>query len=253
MKPAPADAQSAIDATITVAKKTLGERLRAIFAMGSLGYGGYVPGWSDADIDLIVHDNGETADELLAQGFDIRDAVHQLGYPEIDIKCYSIAILNNPETSYEYGSANRAVMLRESARLLAGEDVRAEVQPPGRATLIKEAIAIARGLAGKSDAWWDDRPLDDTAALLALPGRLLITCDTGKVAGKTVALELLLRDYGAEVPRECWPWLSWALSVRSIPLARTVPDKCLPNGQRAARSLLNWILPLLKKKMDALN
>jgi hypothetical protein len=253
MKPAPADAQSAINATIAVAKKTLGERLRAIFAMGSLGYGGYVPGWSDADIDLIVHDRGENADELLAEGFAIRDAIHQLGYPDIDIKCYTTAILNNPETSYEYGSANRAVMLRESARLLAGEDVREEIQPPGRVTLIREAIAVARGLAGKSDAWWDDRPLDDTAALLALPGRLLITCDTGKVVGKTVALEMLLRDHGAEVPGESWPWLIWALSVRSIPLARTVPGNCLPDAQRAARSLLNWVVPLLDKKLDALN
>jgi hypothetical protein len=144
-------------------------------------------------------------------------------------------------------------MLLESARLLFGEDVRGEVKLPDRKALSTEAITVAAGLRDKPDSWWASRPLDDTAALLALPGRLLITCETGKVVGKTAALELLLRDYCETVPAGTWSWLIWALAVRTNPLARGLPSAWMPEAQYAARSLVTWVVPLLKNKENSSN
>jgi hypothetical protein len=244
--------QPEVEATIKIALQHLGERLRAIYAMGSLGYGGYVPGWSDIDLDLVVDDLGESAKTLLSKGLQVRDAIHNIGYTAVDVKCYTTTILNGASTNYEYGIANRAVMMLDSAKLIYGVDVRSEVNRPEIATLCAEAVTVAHGLFGQPNSWWISRPLDDVAALLALPGRLLVTCETGQVVGKMPALKLLLQEHADSVPITTWPWLVWALAARSIPLIRDMPLSVLPSAQQAARELLEWAIPLLQSKLFAI-
>ncbi len=250
MEQVPKETQQAIEYTIQVARQVLGSRLRAIYALGSLGYGGYVPGWSDIDIDLIVTDCGASAAELLEEGFQIRDAVHAANYSMVDIKCYTTTILNDVSNGYEYGIANRAVMVLDSAKLLTGQDVSTEIQRPSQLDLCIEAVTVAHSLYNKPSDWWITRPCDDVAALFALPGRLLITSRNGKVVNKVPALEFLLTTYQESLPPGAWTWVVWALACRSITLARLLPDHVLADAQQSARQLLGWSLPLLESQLE---
>lgn len=239
----PQEAFDSIREAVRVACERLGTRLRSIYGVGSLGYGNFAPGWSDIDIDLVVHDSGpelSTAEDLLNIGYNIRDAIYGAGFASVDIKCYSLAVLNDPNTVYEYGIANRAVMLIDSARCLWGDDIRPFVERPSLHRLIKESRHVLHGLLARPDDWWNSLPLDDMAALLALPGRLLETAASGRVVSKVEALETLLTRRGGEIPAAAWPWCVWALGCRSIPVLRAVPATARPGGLVAARTLLAW-------------
>ena len=237
----------AVRASAAAAREHLGSRLRAVYAVGSLGYGGFVPGWSDVDVDLVVEPTSpedERANAVTAVL--VRDQLHAEGFTYVDVKCYSPRVLELAPEVYEYGIRNRLVMLRESGQLVEGTPIRDQVPDPGIAALRREGVEVARRMTGRGDDWWHSRPIDDLAALFALPMRLVITSETGSVVGKLPALQRTLEEWDAAWPAAAWPWVAWATLCRSQPAARLLPDAALPAGADAARALLAAILPRLE-------
>ena len=169
-EPHPA-ARTSLMRVVALSREVIASDLRSVYAMGSSGYGGYVPGWSDLDVDVIVAETAQHAD-VVSFNAKMRQRVIALGYTDVDVRCYRASSLSEP-MSFEYGAANRAAMIHDSAALLFGEDLRPVIRRPDLATLRTEGIGLAQRLVRQSEDWWSTRPLDDTAALLALPGRLL--------------------------------------------------------------------------------
>jgi hypothetical protein len=219
---------------VELLRQRLGDGGWALYGMGSLGYGNYVPGWSDLDLDVILPDGPADYDEA-----ELTEYASRAGYPDVDVKTFTLSELLHPDEELLYGVANRLVMLIDSARHLYGPDIRPQLARPGRDTLRAESARVAAALAGMSDEWWATRPLDDLAALLALPARLLYTAGTGRVTDKQTALEYLLSS-GDAPPAELWPWLGWALACRMSAAIRRLPESAVPLGQAAARRGLSW-------------
>ncbi len=207
----------------------------SLYGMGSLGYGNYVPGWSDLDLDVVVDGDLGPVDALAER---VNDALHGDGYGAVDVKCFRLQDLREPGLELLYGIANRRVMLLDSAVHLFGPDIRALVPRPSPGELREECRRVAGGLAGMPDDWWATRPIDDLAAILALPLRLLHTAATGAVVDKTTALEAALSSDQVE-PRH-WPWLSWALACRYSPAVRKLPAAAADDARVAGRDLLRW-------------
>ncbi|MFI5993971.1 hypothetical protein ACIBAC_19300 [Streptomyces sp. NPDC051362] len=212
-----------------------------LYALGSLGYGGYVPGWSDIDLDVIVSDPGEL--DLAKLSSEITEASNELNSDEIDVKLFDLDALIERNRSIDYGIANRVVMLLDSAKLLHGPDIRSRLPRPTHMELHDEARNIAEALTGKSDEWWNTRPVDDLAAIIALPARLYYTTAVGKVTSKQQALSYFLKsDAAGTYPPEAWTWATWAYLARFTADARKPPMSGLPMLRSAARSGLEWIL-----------
>jgi nucleotidyltransferase-like protein len=227
--------------------KALGGRGWSLYALGSLAYGNYVPGWSDIDLDVLLSrpqrlcrgDHEQLAAQLTA-------LAHDLGHQDIDVKCFGVGELNQPEKSILYGIANRVVMLLDSAVHLHGPDVRSLVTRPSLAVLQVETQRVASALVEMGDAWWESRPLDDLAALLALPARLLHTTCTGEVIDKRRALESFLADRQIGISPEAWAWCNWALACRFSPAVRELPASAGPSARAAAYEVLGWVSVRLK-------
>ncbi|MGM7693067.1 nucleotidyltransferase domain-containing protein [Staphylococcus saprophyticus] len=100
----------------------LGTDIISIYGMGSIGYGGFVPNWSDYDIDVIIKEsNSENFIKIMD---DIEESLEKNGYVDIDVKCYKLSQLNGEaESIYTYGLTNRLIMISNSAKLLYGEDI----------------------------------------------------------------------------------------------------------------------------------
>jgi hypothetical protein len=220
----------------------LAGRTWSLYALGSLGYGNYVPGWSDIDLDVIITSPVEESRlDLVRLGESLTSRVHDSGHLDVDVKCFHLDELGAAPTSTLYGVANRQIMLLDSAVHLHGTDIRHIVPRPTHKALREEAERIATDLSGMDGTWWETRPLDDLAALLALPARLLHTARTGEVVDKRTALENLLQQHSTDLPAECWAWSSWALACRFSPAARRLPECHGAQAREAARSALRWV------------
>jgi hypothetical protein len=215
----------------------IGDSGWALFGMGSLGYGNYVPGWSDLDLDIVLIDDGLGSVAELCT--DVNGALHTGGYTDVDVKCFRLEDFCKPGMQLLYGLANRRVMLVDSAVHLYGPDIRPLVRRPSIDELREESRKVADGLADMPDEWWATRPIDDLAAILALPARLLYTATTGTVVDKTTSLEALLTSKQIE-PR-FWPWLSWALACRFSPAVRQIPVVAADEARTVGRDLLRWV------------
>jgi len=189
-------------------------RLIAVYGLGSLGYGGYVTGWSDFDIDVLIDSDYEHARNDYQVGKEIESIIKNKGFDRIDIRVYDYRHLNERKTILEYGQCSRATMLCDSAVLLMGKDIRVRLQRPTRSEQNKEAYNLLEHMLGFSDDWWNALPWDDIAAHFALTARFLYTKDTGEVAGKQNALEYALNNYSAVYDQEQLQWMLWALAMR---------------------------------------
>lgn len=206
----------------------------SLYGMGSLGYGNYVPGWSDLDLDIVLLDDRFASTADLADR--LNEHMRETRFEDVDVKCFHLTDLTTPGLQLLYGLANRRVMLVDSARHLYGPDIRSVVPRPGLPELRTECWRVAADLAAMSDEWWATRPINDLAAIIALPARLLHTAETGEVVDKTTALESALAESWFD-PRH-WSWLSWALACRYSAAARLLPPAAADGARWAGRDLL---------------
>lgn len=204
-----------LNAAIDLLIEEFGNRVIAVYGLGSLGYGGYVEGWSDFDIDVIVHTDYEQARDDYRAGKAIEKKVKESGFDRIDIRVYDYQHLNVRKTILEYGQCSRATMLCDSAVLLMGKDIRKELIRPTLEEQNREGLYLLEHMLDFGDQWWNNLPWDDIAAHFALTSRFLYTKDTGRVAGKQMALEYALNTYADKFDNEQLQWLLWALSMRT--------------------------------------
>ncbi|MBR6504166.1 MAG: Gfo/Idh/MocA family oxidoreductase [Clostridia bacterium] len=202
------------------------EKLVAIYGMGSLGYGGYVEGWSDFDIDVIIENvSYDEAKEYFKIGKEIEKEIVNLGFERIDIRVYSIEHLNERKTILTYGQCSRASMLCDSAKLIYGKEIKHKVNKPSVQEMNKEAIGLLDIMNSRTDKEWDNTPWDDIAAFYALNARFLYSKDTGKVAGKKLALEYFIDNYSKYYSEDVLSWTIWALACRNYYDYRYIQDR----------------------------
>ena len=121
----PLEGAKYLDYLVERANEEFKDKILAIYGMGSLGYGGYVEGWSDFDIDIIVDNIGyDEREKYFKIGKEIEKEIVKKGFERIDIRTYSLTHLNERKTISPYGECSRASMLRDSAKLIYGKDIR---------------------------------------------------------------------------------------------------------------------------------
>lgn len=238
----PPGAAEVAQLTLALATAEFGLSLRSVVGMGSLGYPGFVPGWSDFDIDLVIKNDSEhDASELHAIAKRrIEFELHAAGYVRADVRAYTIEQLNAREVPFSSGIASRQIMLLDSARVLWGDDVRNEVQRPARAQIVAESRATNAWLTELVERERGTLPLDDIAAHFALCGRILYTARTGQVAGKRLALCEMLERYSADLPADLVPWIGWALAVRGEEVLRIEREDFKHAAASALCRLSRW-------------
>jgi hypothetical protein len=245
----PAEGVASLNFAIQKLQATFKNRLIAVYGMGSLGYGGYVNGWSDFDVDIIVEATYESAAEDYRIGKQIEREVQEMGFERIDLRVYSHEHLNTRKTVLTYGQCSRASMLCDTAVLLAGRDIRKLIIRPTRHELNTEAIGLLKNLLSKGDIWWSTIPWDDIAAHFALATRFLYTYDFGLVAGKRQALEYFIEKKASLFSKDILRWVLWALSCRLQFHPLLLQDSLREEASNSLRALLGQTLVLLEKEM----
>lgn len=210
----PAEGAPYLEEAIIQLQKCFGKSLKAVYGLGSLGYGGYVEGWSDFDIDVLVDTEYARARAVYQKGKEIEKDIQEKGFERIDIRVYDYEHLNARNTILTYGQCSRATMLCDNAVLFAGEDVRPNIKRPTLEEQTQEAIGLLEHMLANEDDWWNALPWDDIAAHFALIARFLYTKDTGKVAGKQIALEYLINKKSELFEDKELQWILWALACR---------------------------------------
>ena len=224
----PKEGEAFLESAIQKIQKHFGNRLIAVYGMGSLGYGGYVNGWSDFDIDALIDTDENSHKTDFGIGKEIENEIRKMGFDRIDIRVYSPKMLNERTTVLSYGQCSRAVMLCDSAVLLAGKDIRQEIVRPNIEQMDEEAIALITMMLNKGDEWWCSRPWDDIAAHFALVSRFYYSHCTGKVAGKRNAIEYLINEFPEICNSNQMRWMIWALACRTSYNQLYIQD-CLHN------------------------
>jgi hypothetical protein len=238
----PKEALVVLAAAVRLGRDVFGRNLRSVYGMGSLGYGGYAPGWSDHDVDLIIHEHsGLDAAELnrIAKSR-VEAELHGCGFIRADIRAYSVSQLNERAVPFQNGIAARQIMLLDSATLIWGDAVHGEILRPASEQINKELKATAVWLRNTLVAEGGNLPLDDIAAHFALCCRLLYTQRTQQVAGKRTALVSILQDFRDEIPAHLIPWLAWALAVRCEAELRFERRDFKESAVRALSELTAW-------------
>lgn len=222
----PLEGAKYLDILTNRAHEEFKDKLVAIYGMGSLGYGGYVEGWSDFDIDVIVENvTYDEAKEYFKIGKIIEKEIIKLGFERIDIRVYSIDHLNERKTILTYGQCSRASMLCDSAKLIYGSEIRNRVIKPSIPEMNNEAIGLLDIMNSRTDEEWEETPWDDIAAFYALNARFLYSKDKGKVAGKKLALEYFIDNYAKYYSEDVLVWTIWALACRNSYDCRYIQDK----------------------------
>lgn len=246
----PDESLDVISKVIIEAKDKFKSDLKSIYGMGSLGYGGYIDGWSDWDIDIILDTDGEE-DSLNKYyvGKEIEKQLISNGYDRLDIRVYSVDDLNKRRTPLTFGQVSRAIMLIDSANLIYGEDIRVNINRPSKKEILDESIDLINWLLKKDEQWWQSRPLDDLAAFMTLPARFVTTVDQGEVVGKKEALEYLLTKREDLISPESYLWILWAYCKRlSINLSNVNFDKS--ELVKAIKKQIKEVLDYLLKEAD---
>lgn len=227
-----------------------GTSLKAIYGLGSLGYGGYVEGWSDFDIDVLVDTDYDHAREVYQKGKAIEKEIQNKGFERIDIRVYNYEHLNARNTILTYGQCSRAIMLCDSAVLLAGEDIRGKIVRPTLEEQNREAVGLLEHMLANGDEWWNMLPWDDIAAHFALVARFLYTNDTGKVAGKQKALEYFIDRKADLFTDKELQWILWALACRLRHHPYLIQKRLHKEAVAVLKGMFGRTLAIIMEKID---
>ena len=242
----PEEGVNYLEEAIKKIQDAFGSNLVAVYGLGSLGYGGYVNGWSDFDIDVLVDTGHDEEQEVYAKGKEIENEIKELGFERIDIRVYNYEHLNERKTILTYGQCSRATMLCDSGVLLAGREVRDKIIRPSRSEQNEEAMKLLSHMLDNGDEWWNSRPWDDIAAHFALMGRFLYTADTGLIAGKQVALEYLLNKKKELYSKEELQWVMWALACRNSLNRALIQESLHQNAIEILRNMFKRTLMIIE-------
>ena len=219
------------------AKEALGERLIAMYALGSLAHGGFSSIVSDVDLGLILQDPLRESDDAAIRA--LAESVRAGGtalHERLSVYWGTPASLSGRVAGGRFPALDRLDLI-EQGRLLAGEDVRHVVARPSDPELLIAGAEFAleylgggpalrpapAGLGSMSPA--DERTLDEIRSPMVLvargprrvtkvvlfPVRFLFTAATGRVGTNALAVEHYLADADAPARALASAALSWRL------------------------------------------
>jgi hypothetical protein len=221
---------------VSAYRATLGSRLIAGYALGSLAHGGFSPLVSDVDLGLILDDPLRANDRMT-----IRKVARSVkaGGSALDQRLSVFwgtpVTLQGQRRGGRFPPLDRLDLL-EYGRLLTGRDVRAVVARPDDAELLVAGAEFALGYLGAKGArlsdrlrgWARLRVRDDSALgeirtpsrlvargprrvtkIVLFPVRFLFTAETGRVGTNTLAAEHYLASAYAPAAALVTAALAW--------------------------------------------
>jgi hypothetical protein len=221
---------------VSAYRATLGSRLIAGYALGSLAHGGFSPLVSDVDLGLILNDPLRANDRMT-----IRKVARSVkaGGSALDQRLSVFwgtpVTLQGQRRGGRFPPLDRLDLL-EYGRLLTGRDVRAVVARPDDAELLVAGAEFALGYLGAKGAGlpdrfrgWarlrlrDDSALDEirtpsrlvargtrrVTKIVLFPVRFLFTAETGRVGTNTLAAEHYLASAYAPAAALVTAALAW--------------------------------------------
>jgi hypothetical protein len=222
---------------VSAYRATLGSRLTAGYALGSVAHGGFSPLVSDVDLGLILQDPLRAADRLTIRKVarSVRTGGSALDQ-RLSVFWGTPSTLRGQRRGGRFPPLDRLDLL-DHGRLLTGQDARSNVPRPDRAELLVAGAEFALGylggarkLPGRLPDWArpgarDDDVLNEirTPSLLVargprrltkivlFPVRFLFTAQTGQVGTNTVAADHYLANAHAPATALVTAALAWRL------------------------------------------
>ncbi|HEY1971583.1 MAG TPA: hypothetical protein VGH89_26755 [Pseudonocardia sp.] len=201
------DAERVLATTVEAAEEVLGERLVAVFALGSLAHGGFAPLVSDIDVALIVRGPDQSTGQHIAQ---INTLVLERSPGELARRLSLFwtdwdGVRHGPGRHDRLPAVDRLDLI-SSGRLLYGEDHRGGATPPEPDALIRDGAEFAAARFDPAYLAGLRRPAELVAAgaraaskAVLFPVRLLYTLHTGQI-GLNDAAAGWYAEHGAHRP-----------------------------------------------------
>jgi len=195
----PTDSASGEDVlrdVVRVASDSLGERLIAAYAMGSLAHGGFSPLVSDVDIGLILADPIQESDADSVVG--VAENVRSIGSPlhgRVSVFWCTAESFAGRATGGRFPPLDRLCLL-EHGRLLKGKDVRSGLTPPNQTELLIAGARFALEVLADdvvACARQSDRLVEGgirwTTKIVLFPARFLFTAETSREGTNEAAVQ----------------------------------------------------------------
>lgn len=190
------DGEAVLRDVVRVASGTVGDRLVAVYALGSLAHGGFSPLVSDIDVAVILAGPGRPSDrELVLQVADqVRDTGSAL-HERVSLFWATPEFLGGDAGDGRFPPLDR-LCLFEHGRLLAGADIRNGLQPPQRTELVVAGAQFALDLLAENVITAAANPagllangVRPTTKIILFPARFLFTADTGREGTNSAAVQ----------------------------------------------------------------
>jgi hypothetical protein len=203
----PTDSASGEDVlrdVVRVASDSLGERLIAAYAMGSLAHGGFSPSVSDVDVGLILADPIQESDADSLVG--VAENVRSIGSPlhgRVSVFWGTTDSFAGRAAGGRFPPLDRLCLL-EHGRLLKGTDVRSGLTPPNQTELLIAGARFALDVLADdvvACARQPDRLVEGgirwTTKLALFPARFLFTAETAREGTNEAAVQYYSELTGA--------------------------------------------------------
>ena len=190
-----AQGRQVLASALDLARQSLGERLVAGYALGSLAHGGFSP-VSDVDLGLVLADPLCEGDEALVAG--MVKSIKGSGEPFADrlsVFWASLATLSGASPGGRFPPLDRLDLIRYGV-LLVGRDVRGQLAEPERAELVVASAEFALARLADDETLAKLKRPDSLAGsdartlskLILFPVRFLFTARTGEVGRNEAAV-----------------------------------------------------------------
>jgi predicted nucleotidyltransferase len=201
---------------VRVASDSLGERLIAAYAMGSLAHGGFSPLVSDVDVGLILNDPIQESDTDSLAG--VTEHVRSTGSPlhrRVSVFWGTAESFAGRVTGGRFPPLDRLCLL-EHGRLLQGDDIRSGLTPPNHTELLIVGARFALEVLADDVVACAHQPariveagIRWTTKIVLFPARFLLTAETGREGTNDAAVQhysLLSGAPGTALVRAAFDW-----------------------------------------------
>ena len=190
-------AENLLAAVVDGARHALGQRLTAVYALGSLAHGGFSAHVSDIDVGLVLGDPLDGKDAEAVAGLIASIAASKRPFADrLSVFWGSISTLSSVSSGGRFPALDR-LDLKQFGRVLAGRDVRGELPSPTQKELVLAGAEFAlcrlatdevtaKVKNPKALASSDPRTL---TKLVLFPVRFLFTARTGEVGRNEAAVD----------------------------------------------------------------
>jgi hypothetical protein len=190
-------AENLLVAVVDGARHALGQRLTAVYALGSLAHGGFSAHVSDIDVGLVLDDPLDEKDVDAVAGLMSTIAGSTKPFADrLSVFWGSVSTLSSVSSGGRFPPLDR-LDLKQFGRLLAGRDVRGELPLPTQRELVLAGAEFALWRLAtdevtaqlknpKALASLDPRTL---TKLVLFPVRFLFTARTGEVGRNEAAVD----------------------------------------------------------------